>query len=306
MLRKKLLRAYGHLGWLRFGVRDRLIRLCHNPDQCGDESFAVPFYGAQYSGNFDTYLDWCVYYYGAYAKEELRLFADFLSTISHPIVLDIGANIGHHSLFAAMHSEHVYAFEPFPDVAEKLKSKACDNRLTNVTLFEFALGDRNQCATYFKPNTHNTGTGSFAIQGDRGETLSLPIRIGDEVMEEHNIKTVDFIKIDTEGYEPFVLKGLAKTLKSSRPLVFFEWTQEGRQSTQRECQTSFPEGYSFFEFVADTNYLGILRKATYRLSPLNPSSPWPDGNLFAVPNEQIARLQSEYPDSRAARQVGAP
>jgi FkbM family methyltransferase len=77
-------------------------------------------------------------------------------------------------------------------------------------------------ASYVKPNSHNTGTGSFANSGNEGETLSLPIRVGDEVLADQNIKNIHFIKIDTEGFEPFVLRGLKNTLELCRPLVFFE------------------------------------------------------------------------------------
>lgn len=300
MLARKMLRTLGRAEWLRFGVRDRIIRFFHNPDTCNPESFVVPFFGAEYTGNFDTFLDWSVYYYGAYAKEELRLFEDFLSTMEQPVVLDVGANVGHHTLFAAMHSKEVFSFEPFAEVAEKLKEKIAANRLTNVTLFEFALGEQNELAAYLKPSTHNTGTGSFAKSGNEGETLSLPVRVGDEVLAEQNIKDIHFIKIDTEGFEPFVLRGLKNTLERCRPLVFFEWTQGERRFIQEECQSLFPRNYCFLNFVSDTVILKLFRESAYRLSPLPLSDSWPDGNLFAVPSEHIEYLHAKYPSSNAA------
>lgn len=303
MLVRKMLRTAGQAEWLRFGVRDRIIRFFHNPDTCSPESFIAPFFGAKYAGNFDTFLDWNVYYYGAYAKEELRLFDDFLRTMEQPVVLDVGANIGHHTLFAAMHSKEVFSFEPFADVAEKLKQKISDNGLTNVTLFEFALGDQNELASYVKPNSHNTGTGSFVNSGNEGETLSLPIRVGDEVLADQNIKNIHFIKIDTEGFEPFILRGLKNTLERCRPLVFFEWTQVERKLIQEGCQSLFPEDYCFFVFVPDTVILKLFREPAYRLSPLPLSDSWPDGNLFAVPGEHIEYLRTKYPSSNAAKKL---
>lgn len=304
MLIRKILQMLGRMEWLRFGVRDRIIRFIHNPDSCESEEFVVPFFGGTYAGNFDTFLDWSVYYYGAYAKEELRLFNDFLSTIDNPIVVDIGANIGHHTLFAAMRSKEVLTFEPFADVINKLKRKISDNDLTNVTLFECALGERNETAIYVKPKGCNTGTGSFAKSGNEGEMLSLPIKIGDEILAQHQITNVHFIKIDTEGFEPFVLKGLRETLGRCRPLVFFEWTQGERALDEQKFQSLFPENYKFYVFIPDTVFLGLFRKLKYRLSPLS-SDIWPDGNLFAVPNEYIDRLKKTNPSSNAARQLAA-
>ena len=117
MLIQKTLRLLGHCHWLRFGVRDRIIRLMHNPDTAASKEFDVPFFGAKYHGNFDCYLDWLVYYYGAYGQEELRLIGDVLRTLKEPVFMDVGANIGNHTLFAAKFSKLVLAFEPFEDVA---------------------------------------------------------------------------------------------------------------------------------------------------------------------------------------------
>jgi hypothetical protein len=119
-----MLRTAGQAEWLRFGVRDRIIRFFHNPDTCSPESFIAPFFGAKYAGNFDTFIDWSVYYYGAYAKEELRLFDDFLRTMEQPVVLDVGANIGHHTLFAAMHSKEVFHLSLLQTLRKNLSKKS--------------------------------------------------------------------------------------------------------------------------------------------------------------------------------------
>lgn len=298
---RKILQQLGHLDWLRFGIRDRIIRLIHNPDTCNSGEFTVPFFGGTYTGNFDTFLDWSVFYYGAYSKEELRLFDDFLRTIKEPIVLDVGANVGHHTLFAAMRSKQVISFEPFLDVAMKLEQKITDNKLSNVSLFKCALGEKNETAIYVKPKGHNTGTGSFAKCEKDGDTLQLPIKIGDEMLAEHGITDVHFVKIDTEGFEPFVLSGLRKTMARCRPLVFFEWTQEEKKLIKKNFKNLFPENYSFFNFISDTVVLWLFRKPTYKLVPL--SDNWPDGNLFAIPNEYIESLKTSDPSSNAAKQI---
>jgi FkbM family methyltransferase len=274
----------------------------HNPDTCGSEEFMVDFFGSKYRGNFDTFIDWSVFYYGAYSREELRLIDDFLQTINDPVFVDVGANIGHHTLFAATRAKKVLAFEPFAEVAKKLKQKVSDNGLTNVVLFEYALGERNENATYSKPGTHNTGTGSFAKQEGPSETLTLPIKIGDEVLALNDLTDIHFIKIDTEGFEPFVLKGLKRSLEHSRPLVFFEWTQVEREKTHLAPTDLFPNNYSIYNFIPDTVVLGLLREPTYRLSLL--SDTWPDGNLFALPNEYVERLKAEKPLSTAAKRLG--
>jgi len=55
--------------------------------------------------------------------------------------------------------------------------------------------------------------------------------------------------------------------------------------------------------VSDTDILKFFRESTYRLSLLRLSDSWPDGNLFAVPNEHIEYLRTKYPSSNAAKKL---
>jgi FkbM family methyltransferase len=302
--RRSILRTLGHEEWIRFGVRDRIIRFFDDPETSSDEEFVVPFFGAVYSGNFANFLDWSVFYYGAYAMEELRLFDDFLSTMDGPVVLDVGANIGHHTLFAAMRAREVFAFEPLAAVSKDLERKVHENRLSNVVLLGFGLGDKNEIAAFVNPNTHNVGSGSFVRPGLEGERLRLPIRIGDEALAENGIHDVHFVKIDVEGMEPFVLRGLGMTLTRCRPLVFFEWTQERIDHLRNASPASlFPEGYALYQFISDTPVLLFFRRRGYRLSRLSKSDAWSDGNILAVPQEYIEEIRRTKPSSNAAKKL---
>jgi FkbM family methyltransferase len=294
-----LLRWLGHQEWLRFGVRNRLIRWAHDPTTATPREFVVPFFGSTYRGAFDCFIDWNVYYYGAYAREELRLFEDVLGTLQEPVVLDVGANVGHHTLFAATRAARVLAFEPFNDVSVRLKRKLVDNALTNVTLIECALGDKEQSAAYVKPAGNNTGTGTFMASANAGPTLSLPVRLGDAVLAEHDVGRVDFIKIDTEGYEPFVLRGLSKTLARHRPVVFFEWTPSLSVRGDKQGADLFPDDYRFYQFVDDTVRFFLLREPTYRLVEL--TDRWPAGNLLALPRQYVERVSLQSTGRFAAQ-----
>ncbi|WP_372760506.1 FkbM family methyltransferase, partial [Litorivivens sp.] len=112
-----------------------------------------------------------------------------------------------------------------------------------------------------------------------------------------------FIKIDVEGFEPFVLQGLRETLERSRPLVFFEWTQGVRKIVTGDCRKLFPENYSFYVFVPDTVLLGIFRKRHYKLHSVG--GDWPDGNILALPVEFVNRLKTDLSTSDAALRLFA-
>src|SRR5215472_14769316 len=100
MLKRQLLRAVGHQRYLRFGVRDRVLRRLDDPDITASAEFVAPFFGARYRGNFDTFVDWSAYYYGAYERDDLEVIGDLIAPLDAPTFVDVGANVGHHTLFA--------------------------------------------------------------------------------------------------------------------------------------------------------------------------------------------------------------
>jgi hypothetical protein len=164
-----------------------------------------------------------------------------------------------------------------------------------------SLGAENILANFAPPTSRNTGTGSFAKTNDGFNIEELPLRKGDDFLEEQSLDKVDFIKIDTEGYEPLVLDGLRETIATKRPLVFFEWTQNELRSELSSMRNVFPTGYRFFQFVPDTIVLGLFRKLTYRLRPMD--GDWKDGNILAIPKEYVKHVQITHPSSAAAHHV---
>jgi FkbM family methyltransferase len=300
------LRLFGRQDYLRFGLRDRVIRFFHNPDRPDPTEFVVDFYGRTYRGRFDTFLDWSVYYYGAYAKDELELIRDLLELCPGAVVFDVGANVGHHSLFASIHSRRVYAFEPLAAVAQKLGEKIRDNRLDNIELVPVGLGAESAVVDFYPSGTTNTGIGSFVSPAaDRAAPVRLTIEKGDDVADRLGLDRLDLIKMDVEGYEPQALKGLAKTLARFRPVVFFEWTPDDPTGTSPPADHFFPEGYRFFHFRPESPRLVFFSTRTYRLEPLRPGDRWPGGNLLALPREYLDRLRQASPTPALARHLGA-
>ncbi|HEY1101869.1 MAG TPA: FkbM family methyltransferase [Burkholderiaceae bacterium] len=298
-----LLQLLGHQHFLRFGVRDRIIRRFHDPDRAPSEEFTVPFHGQRYRGNFNTFIDWSVFYYGAYTAEELRLAQEVLEPMADPVVFDVGANIGHHALFMAAQSKQVFAFEPFPDVYRKLLEKVHDNQITNLELCPFGLGERNAVESYFPPGSNNTGTGSFASNASGTQAVQLEVRRGDDCVRDMGIDRLDFIKMDVEGFEPFALRGLRQTLNQYRPVVFFEWTQNEKATHDGQAGPElFPHDYLFYQFVSDTVSLVFFRQPTYRLERVYDR--WADGNLLAIPKEYVRRVKAQQTPPAIAHRLG--
>lgn len=283
---RKVLQAIGRFHFIRFGIRDRIIRLMDNPDKGHNEHFQQTFYNLVYEGNFNTFIDWSVFYYGSYTPHELQLIRD-LAVFEHSTFVDIGANVGHHSLFASSLFDRVIAVEPFEHVYKKLKQKIAANNLQNVKLLTIGLGRKSELLLFYPPQSENTGTGSFLEERQSSVPIQLQVKNGDEVFAEEGITGKTVIKIDTEGFEPLVLEGLKNYIIEHKPIIFFEWSQEKSGGEKRD---QLPEAvlreYAFYEFLGHIPLLTFFERKSYRLRRLAQS--WPEGMILAVHNDDIS------------------
>jgi FkbM family methyltransferase len=146
------------------------------------------------------------------------------------IVWDVGANIGFHSVVLAKTSANkdieVYSFEPERKTFNLLMKNISLNELNNVYAFNLALGENNYLRDIYSSDTPNFGAHSFVQRTDykvkkRGNKVNVVS--GDNLVTENNLKVPSVIKIDVEGAEILVLKGLKKTLRNKDVrLIFLE------------------------------------------------------------------------------------
>lgn len=288
---RNVLRWFGHQDWVRFGLRNRLVRALHNPQSCrAGYKFSVPFYGRTYSGKLDNLIDFEVYFYGAYAKPELDLFADLLGNRNGAVVWDVGGNMGHHSLFLAGLAKQVMAFEPYPPVAERFERRMKENGIDHVQLIKVGMSDRRQSLPFYCPPSNNNGTGFFAANTNARSdkethpTLFLELIRGDGFAAEAGLKRLDFVKIDVEGHEPLVLRGMVETLKKFRPAVFMEWSGATDENfSYSELISLIPDEYRVFQFLDRTPFAFIFDISRYRLEVVT-SQP-AEGDLLLLPIE---------------------
>jgi len=245
----RLLQFLGHQDWIRYGVRNRIIRSFCNPDIVGSYNFEVDFFGLKYRGNLSCYLDWVVYFYGAYEKYELLLLRDLLKGKARPVFIDIGANVGQHSLFMSQYCDRIHAFEPYEFVRRQLDLKIQHNGISNIVLHNVGLGHKDCELEYFAPKGHNTGTGSFvpSHEIDNNQFIGkLQVVNGDAYISKLRLDRLDLIKIDVEGFEKNVLMGIRDTLLKYRPIVFMEFSTETKRSFQGEDEmmSMLPANYS--------------------------------------------------------------
>ena len=83
-LKHSALRVFGHQHYILHG-RDCVIRMLYPPEKSQSIPFEVPFFGMRYPGNLNTYLDWSVFFYGAYTRNELDILRDVAADRIVPI-----------------------------------------------------------------------------------------------------------------------------------------------------------------------------------------------------------------------------
>jgi FkbM family methyltransferase len=126
------------------------------------------------------------------------------------LVLDIGANVGNHSFYFSniCGAKQIIAFEPDP--------KNCliySNNNPLSVLHQIALSNYNGKAYLNNSSPHNSGTGKLSSDGMEIQVATLDF---------FNLSNVTFIKIDVEGEELNVLKGMTNTIINSKPEMLIE------------------------------------------------------------------------------------
>jgi FkbM family methyltransferase len=258
-----IFRLIGTQTWIRWGLRYRLF--CQLKPV--DRKFIVPFFGSVYSGNLNNFIDRAVYFYGAHEREPLLFMGSKLTSDS--VVLDIGANVGHHSLYFSQRAKVVHAFEPNPAFKHAFDRHMQENNVTNVFLHPVGLGEVDSEAPYYAPTGDNQGVGSFVAEHWKGnENIgTLTIRNGDDMVAELGLTRLDFIKIDVERYEESVLKGLQKTLRKFKPLIVMEYAK--RDFSSEESFRTHIAGYTPYLLEANTSVAYFFNDPACRPLPFD-------------------------------------
>ncbi|MEO8428333.1 MAG: FkbM family methyltransferase [Verrucomicrobiota bacterium] len=144
------------------------------------------------------------------------------------VVFDIGANLGDWSslVLAVNPICKVYAFEASPATFANLKKRYSGH--SQVKLLETGIGDREGSLS-FHDHGENSGLSSF-VSRERSIGLSAKnivearLTTVDAVREKNRLEHIDFVKVDTEGYEMAVLRGMISSFKARKiSMVQFEY-----------------------------------------------------------------------------------
>jgi FkbM family methyltransferase len=167
---------------------------------------------------------WYYWGYRHYEEGTERLWWHLLKHAG--TVFDVGANIGRYTFLAAMRLRErgtIHSFEPNREAFRGLSGNLRRNEMTNALANEIALCDRDGKATFYLPKNREWCVGSL-IEGFACQTEPITVDVMrlDTYCAKFGIKKIDLIKMDVEGAELKVLKGMGSLLLNWKPDIICE------------------------------------------------------------------------------------
>lgn len=192
------------------------------------------------------YVDFYIFNNGIYEQEIIDDIRHSLS--KEKVLLDIGANIGQHSLLLAPYCKQIYAFEPIPDVYKEFGDSIKANKYKNVKLFNTAIG-KDSAVRSFNYVAGHAGMSSF-IESKNPEKKIINVQI-EPLKKIIGDTKFDVVKLDVEGYEAVVVLDNKDIFLQNRPIFFMEFcplaiAEEGTYSPQDLIQLFFDNNYKIY------------------------------------------------------------
>ena len=220
--------------------------------------FTVNSYGYDYLGNTADMVDAQVMMYGLWQKGLAFYLRDFLKKSENPeaVFLDIGSNVGHHSLFLASQCAAVHGIEPNQAAVERFQRMIDHNKMEHVFVHHLGFSSEAGELSFYPPVEGSMIGGTFQelIGGPRGTTaVPLPVVKGDDWVKEKELTAISLIRIAIEGYEEPILQGLHETLIAQRPVVVMEVmpAPRGTIASLDQLQSMLPEKYDIVSLTGN-------------------------------------------------------
>ena len=179
------------------------------------------------------------------------------------VFIDVGAHVGYYTLDASKRvgkSGKVVAVEPNPPTADRLRRNVSLNNASNVSVQQVACTDTETKLHFFQAGFENTGSSSLSKNNARSNQ-EIEVRGArlDAIVKELDLRRIDLVKIDVEGAELQVLRGMTESLAKYRPKVIIELVEGNLKNlgaSVKEVREFFRQnGYAQESQIDADNYL---------------------------------------------------
>ena len=172
-------------------------------------------------------------------QENEFILNTLLKSPKNSVFLDVGAHNGSTCLPIAKELKNnnrndirIIAFEPNQKLSNEINKKSNENKL-NIKCINIVVSDSK--STVFKKSDEGSGTMYDTIfEGEEFKSNTL-----DNLLDELNIKSVFFLKVDVEGHEPKLLKGATKILKNTSHLYIEIWSNKHYETRSNKKGVSY-------------------------------------------------------------------
>lgn len=204
-------------------------------------------YGVGSGLKFDASGGTCGYLFGTAEPEEQEALARYLKPGG--VFYDIGANVGFFATLAGKlvgPGGKVYAFEPSPAMAECVRRNAASNNFTHLTVVEAAVSSAPGEAELQLGDI--SGKNSIVFGRTEGAVKVRVVSI-DHLRQSENIAAPTVVMVDAEGAEIEILKGMAQTIRESRPVIMVEVHWLGQPFIEYVRENILSHGYTMRPLV---------------------------------------------------------
>ena len=211
---------------------------------------------------------------------------------SSSVMIDVGAHVGGSLIKFAQSGWKIFAFEPDNQNRKKLEKLCSREDLINVKIDSRAVSnEKNKKLKFFRSDLSSGISGLSAFHSSHKSVQEVETITLDEFCKNNKIHNVNFLKIDTEGWDLFVLKGFP-----------FERIKPDVIMAEFEDKKTIPLGYNFDEmaqYLVDQGYYvavsewypviqygGMHKFRQISEYPVNLCDSMATGNLIAVINKE--------------------
>ena len=193
------------------------------------------------------------------------------------LCVDVGANIGTHTLFFAKcvgPEGVVFSFEPERTLFQLFCANVALNDHLNVLTFNTALDKAPGSARLPAVDFREFGNfGSFRLQQEGGYNVAV------QTLDNYLFPFLDLIKIDVEGNEPEVVLGSSKTIAKHRPFIYSEYHPKMHSQDLLKLLTSL-------DYVIYGHNACAYNPQNFKKNPLDLFGSYLESNIFCVPKEK--------------------
>ena len=186
---------------------------------------------------------------GTYEIPIQNIFAQHLQ--AGDVFYDIGANVGFFTIIASKlvgNTGKVYAFEPGKGNANSIRHNARLNDFNKIEVIEKAVSNtsgegRLLLAKYSGGHALATADAPPDLAGE----VTIDLVSIDDLIAQNRITPPNFVKVDVEGAELDVLKGMSETIKTYQPTIIYEVDDSDRAGYERKYR-------ELADFLESLNY----------------------------------------------------